>query len=165
MFYDNFENHVRTLDELGINSEEYGALLTPAIIERLTYQLKLIIGRYIKDTICNLTEIPSIINEELIARKNRSITDEKGDKNYLFKNHHDENPCSRSALVADQRFKNKCVFCKGSHQSDKYEAIRDSSARKEFLKSTKRCFLCLEECHFDWELSDQGHRLLLETFL
>ena len=147
LFYNNIENHVRTLDGLGINSEEYGALLAPAIIERLTYQLKLIIGQYIKDKICNLTEILSILNEELIARNNCSITDEKGGKNYLFKNHHDENPCSRSALVADQRFKNKCVFCKGSHQSDKYEAIPDPSARKEFLKSAKRCFLCFKERH------------------
>ena len=34
LFYDNIENHVRTLDGLGINSEEYGALLASAIIER-----------------------------------------------------------------------------------------------------------------------------------
>ena len=147
LFYYNIENHVRTLDGLGNNSEEYGALLAPAIIERLTYQLKPIIGQYIKDKICNLTEILSILNEELIARNNCSITDGKCGKNYLFKNHHDENPCSRSALVADQRFKNKCVFCKGSHQSDKYEAIPDPSARKEFLKSAKRCFLCFKERH------------------
>ena len=164
LLYDNIENHVRTLDGLGINSEEYGALLAPAIIERLTYQLKLIIGRYIKDKVCNLTEILSIINEELIARKNCSITDEKGGKNYLFNNHYDENPCSRSALVVHQRFKNKRVFCKGSHQSDKYEAIIDPSAKKEFLKSAKRCFLCLEERHFEWDLSDQAHMLLLQAF-
>ena len=44
LFYDNIKNHVRTLDGLGINSEEYGALLAPAIKERLTHQLKLTIG-------------------------------------------------------------------------------------------------------------------------
>ena len=102
-----------------------------------------------KDKICNLMEILSIINEELISRKNCSITDEKGGKNYLFNNQHDKNPCPRSALVANQRFKNKCVFCNGSHQPDKYKAITDPSARKEFLKSAKRCLLCLKERHFD----------------
>ena len=76
LFYNNIENQVRTLDGLGINSEEYGAQLPPAIIERLTRQLKLIVGRNIKDKICDLTEILSIINEELIACKNCSITDE-----------------------------------------------------------------------------------------
>ena len=34
LFYDNIEKHVRTLDGLGINSEEYGVLLASAIIER-----------------------------------------------------------------------------------------------------------------------------------
>ena len=48
LFYDNTENHVRTLDGLGINTEEFGALLAPAIIERLTHQSKLIIGWNIK---------------------------------------------------------------------------------------------------------------------
>ena len=65
----------------------------------------------------------------------------------MFNNHHDENPCYRSALVANQMFKSKCVFCKCSHQSDKYKAITDPSARKEFLKSARRCFLCLKERH------------------
>ena len=130
LFYDNIENHVRTLDGLGINSEEYGALLASAIIERLTHQLKLIIGQNINDKICDLTKILSIINENLIAHKNCSITDEKGGKNYLLSKHREENPCSRSTLVANQSFKNKCAFCKGSHQPDKYEAITDPSARK-----------------------------------
>ena len=51
----------------------------------------------------------------------------------MFKNCHDENPTS--ALVANQRFKNKCVFCKGSHWSDKCEVITNPSATKKLLKS------------------------------
>ena len=102
LFYDNIENHVRTLDGLGINSEEYGALLASAIIERLTHQLKLIIGRNIKDKIYDLTKILSIRNEKLIAHNNCSITNEKGSKNYLLNNNHEENSCYRSNLVANQ---------------------------------------------------------------
>ena len=70
---------------------------------------------------------------KLIVREICSITDEKGGKGYLFKNCHDENPTS--ALVANQRFKNKCVFCKGSHWSDKCEVITNPSATKKLLKS------------------------------
>ena len=57
LFYDDIESHVRSLDRLGINSQEYGALLVPFIIERLPHQLKLIIGRNIKDKIWDLTKI------------------------------------------------------------------------------------------------------------
>ena len=105
LFYNNIENHVRTLDGLGINSEEYGALLASAIIERLTHQLKLIIGRNIKDKIYDLTKILSIRNEKLIAHNNCSITNEKGGKNYLLNNNHEENSCYRSNLVANQILK------------------------------------------------------------
>ena len=135
------------MDRLGINSQEYGALLAPVIIERLPHQLNLIIGRNIKDKIWDLTKILSVINEELIARENCSIIDERGGKSYLFRKFHDENPALGSALLANQRFKNKCVFFKGLHWSDKCEVISDPSARKEFLKSAKRCFLCLKEGH------------------
>ena len=87
LFYDDIESHVRSLDRLGINSQEYGALLVPVIIERrLPHQLKLIIGRNIKDKIWDLTKILSVINEELIARENCSITDERGGESYLFRN-------------------------------------------------------------------------------
>ena len=57
LFYEDIENHVRSLDGLEINSQEFGALLAPVIIERLPHQLKLIIGRNIKDKICDLTKI------------------------------------------------------------------------------------------------------------
>ena len=40
LFYDNIENHVRTLDGLGINSKEYGALLASAIIEGTNASIK-----------------------------------------------------------------------------------------------------------------------------
>ena len=57
LFYEDIGNHVRSLDGLEINSQEFGALLAPVIIERLPHQLKLIIGRNIKDKICDLTKI------------------------------------------------------------------------------------------------------------
>ena len=65
-------------------------------------------GGNIKNKISNLRKF--LINDELIACKNCSIIDEKGGKSYWFSNHHNENSDFRSTLVANQRFKNKCVF-------------------------------------------------------
>ena len=87
------------MDGLGINSQEYGALLAPVIIERLPHQLKLIIGQNVKDKIWDLTKILSVINEELITRENCSIIDERVGKSYLFRKSHDENPASGSTKV------------------------------------------------------------------
>ena len=100
-----------------------------------------------KDKIWGLTKILSVINEELVAHENCSFLDEKGGKSYLFSDDHNENPASGTALVTNKKFRNKCVFCKGSHWSNKCELMADLSARKEFLRKelSERYFLCLEE--------------------
>ena len=63
----------------------------------------------------------------------------------MFSNYHNEDLASGSSLVVTQRFKNKCVFCKGSHWSNECEVITDPSVKKKFLKSAGGCFLCLKE--------------------
>ena len=68
-FFDNIESHVRSLQGLGIESKNYGSLLTPIILERLTNQLKLTISRNLKSEIWNLDEILMLINEEVRAQK------------------------------------------------------------------------------------------------
>ena len=89
-------------------------------MERLSHQLRLIIGQNIRDKNRDLTKILSVINEELAARENCSVTDEKDGKNYLHCSNSKENALvSGPALVTNQRFKNKFVFCKDTHWSDK----------------------------------------------
>ena len=44
----------------------------------------------------------------------------------------------------------KCVFCRGSHFSDKCSVISDCEARKKFLTENKKCFLCLGSGHLSW---------------
>ena len=53
-------------------------------MERLSHQLRLIIGQNIRNKNRDLTKILSVINEELAARENCSVTDEKGGKNYFI---------------------------------------------------------------------------------
>ena len=50
-FFDNIESHVRRLQGLGIESKNYGYLLAPIILERLSHQLKLIISQNLKSEI------------------------------------------------------------------------------------------------------------------
>ena len=60
LFCDDIESHVRSLDGLETNSQEYASLSALIIMERirLPHQLKLIIGKKIKDDL--------ISNERLI---------------------------------------------------------------------------------------------------
>jgi len=45
------------------------------------------------------------------------------------------------------RTKNKCVFCNGSHWSDRCKIVADLQNRKEFLKINRCCFVCLKKGH------------------
>ena len=47
-FYDDVESHVRGLSELGIEMENYGALISTLILEKLPPEVKLVITRNIK---------------------------------------------------------------------------------------------------------------------
>ena len=153
-FFYYIESHVRTLQGLGIESKNYGSLLAPIILGRLSHQLKLIITRNLKDEIWDLDKILLLISEELRAREsciipsnsfNSISNDEKrGGKNNLS---HFESLASRSTLYSKQTHENKCVFCRGNHWSDKCKVISEPEARKEYLRKGNRCFLCLNQSH------------------
>ena len=49
--FNNIKLHVRSLQELGIESKNYGSLLAPIMLERLPHQLKLIISQNLKSEI------------------------------------------------------------------------------------------------------------------
>ena len=68
-FFDKIESHTRSLQSLGIESQNYGSLLAPIILERLPHQFKLIISRNLKDEIWDLDKILELINEELRAKR------------------------------------------------------------------------------------------------
>ena len=61
LFYDNIESHVRSLLSLGVDSKNYGALLSPIIMEKLPNELRLIIIRNLKGEGWDLTKLLEIL--------------------------------------------------------------------------------------------------------
>ena len=47
-FYDDVESHVRSLKNLGVESESYGSLLSTVVMDKLPEEIKLIVSRNIK---------------------------------------------------------------------------------------------------------------------
>ena len=95
-----------------------------------------------------------LINEESRARESciipsnnfNSISD---DEKQVCKNNlsYFESPASVSALYSNQTHQNKCVFCHGSHYSNKCDVVSEPQARKEYLRKDSRCFLSLNQSH------------------
>ena len=67
--YDSIEANVRGLQSLGMDSEQYRALLIPVLQQKLPPDLQIEISRKIKNGEWNLSKLLEILKEELEARE------------------------------------------------------------------------------------------------
>ena len=157
-FYDDVESHVRSLKNLGVESESYGSLLSTVVMDKLPEEIKLIVSRNIKQDTWTLTNVLNVINAELRARESCTIPDASQDgKNVGFSNFTVSSLHSSHSRHSDSRshFKRSsgkpqslvCAFCKGNHWADKCNVISDVDGRKDFLQKGKLCFMCLRPDH------------------
>ena len=70
--YDRLETHIRSLQALGIDSEQFGPLLVPVLLDRLPAELSLIISRQYdatKGDVWELNDVLSSLKKEIEARE------------------------------------------------------------------------------------------------
>ena len=155
-FFDRIENHIRSLQSLGIESESYGKLLIPLIMEKLPGELRLIISRKIEQDVWDLDTLLKALNGELEARERCVLVgthnySEQGQANKSFgqffrgsKPKH--SPSTTAALVTQTRNVN-CTYCRQLHSSVNCKIVSDIRARKNLLRRQGRCFICLRRNH------------------
>ena len=81
-FNDDFESHVRSLSTLGNEIENYGALISALILEKLPPEAKLAVTRNIKENTWDLAKVLELINLEIRARETFTVPEKtEGDKN------------------------------------------------------------------------------------
>ena len=147
--YDNIESQARSLESLGIDSKNYGALLAPVIMEKIPHYIRLIINRKVKEW--DLQQMLEVLREELQARESCTSVNKDDEKPEIRKNsftsyYSRENlqPNTASSLLIGTP---SCVFCRGQHFADKCNVVSDVEARKCFLRKAGKCFLCLKSGH------------------
>ena len=139
---------MRSLNSLGVGTENYGAILAPIIMERLPLQIRLLITRNTKDT-WKIDNILKLLREELEARETCSNgvrnqeEEQRGGKHFLFSE--GCAPVAASSLFSKQAL--SCVFCNGAHYSDKCVVVTDLGDRKAALRKSGRCYSCLRSGH------------------
>ena len=68
--YDKVESNVRALENLGVSYEQFGSLLVPLILEKLSNMIKLQISRKLGSGNWNVQDFLACVNEEILAREN-----------------------------------------------------------------------------------------------
>ena len=150
--YNSLETSVRNLTELNVDINSYGTLLISLILERIPSELKVIISRRFKDDVWDLLSLIEIFKEELFARERIEAIDNtensfEGENLFTAQtlaNHSYKN----TRLNKSDREKQVCVYCQSkNHISTRCVNVKNVETRKNILRSSGRCYLCLNKGH------------------
>ena len=71
--YDKVELNIRALNSVGINSEHFGSLLIPIVLEKLPNMMRLQISRTLGKDNWNIDDFMKCINSEISVRESSNI--------------------------------------------------------------------------------------------
>ena len=139
--YDAVESHVRCLKSLGVTSSSYGSLLSSILMKKIPSELCLIISRETVKESWDLDSMMKVFEQELEARERAAV--ETG--NAVLKRPAKEHPTTAALLTGQSPA--SCCYCGGTHQSQQCESVSSTEQRKQLLRQTGRCFVCLKRGH------------------
>lgn len=145
--YDEIEAHVRGLQVLDVPTESYGSFLVPVLMTKIPEDIRLLVGREMKDREWNLSEILRILRSEIENRERcggvQALTPKE--EFYSPENRRNTKPPKSdipraAALFAENQPTStpSCTFCKQRHPT---------AMPQQCLKKEGRCFICLRKSH------------------
>lgn len=152
--YDTIESHIRSLQNLGVESKSYGSLLVPVIMSKIPEEMRLIVSRKFDQNTWDIDGMLEAFKTELEARERcfhmRSSSREEPPKRH---NTGIKQDSTTSALFVDNRKKEfdpttvTCTYCQGQHLSARCNIVSNVAARREILRRKGKCFNCLRSAH------------------
>ena len=149
---DKLWNHVRSLESLDVTGEQYGVILTPLVLSRLTPDIRLEWARHSEDREDDLVFLLDFVNSE-IENKERCSTiknlykTEKVQQNdsKIVDNVRSGTATALQAAAGQSR----CEFCEKAHPTVRcWNFLKCSiSEKKEKMRNKGLCFRCLTKGH------------------
>ena len=150
--YDKINVNIRGLSAMGITATQYGSLLIPIIMTKLTPELRLRIARESRNEVWVIGELMDLIKQEVEAREATEIVKVPATRHtgsLQIRDNHFRSNSTASALIA-QNSSVQCVYCNEAHYSASCKRVPGSQERKEILLWSGRCFSCLKPNHKSW---------------
>ena len=141
--YDVVESQVRGLRSLGVPAELYGSLLSSVLLNKLPQELRLVISRQTSEEEWNLDNLMEIIEREIAARERAASSS----SSYQVPRRTPREPPTATTLIYSSSIIPRCSYCRQSHTSNSCKAVIDIAERKQILKRSGRCFVCLRKNH------------------
>ena len=125
---------------LGVNAESYGSLLSSVLMTKLPSELRLMASRKFGDSDSwNFDELLKLIEAEVQARERSSA--------HSSQSEHRPKDLPTGATLFTDTWSLQCCFCQGEHPSQNCQAITGVDSRREVLRKTGRCYICLRKGH------------------
>ena len=143
--HDSVEAHIRGLRALGVPSGSYGGLLTSVLINKLPPEIRLIVSRTTTGESWDLDQVMKILEQETDARERASLSSAPN----TSRTTPPRMPTAATLVASNSESfgTNICVYCNQSHRSISCTTVVDVPARREVLRRTGRCYVCLKKHH------------------
>ena len=159
--YDKVEVHVRGLKSLKVPTASYGSLLIPVLLKKIPHDVRLLIGRQVKDGQWDLDRLLDLLREE-IENRERCGSIQADLPQFMPKsrpNSPEKRSPSTAAVLYSEGRRSKvsnCTYCRQEHTSTRCNVITDKKARKDILRKQGRCFICLRKNHVAAKCESKG---------
>ena len=135
---DTVETQVRALKALGVSAESYGGLLASILLNKLPPEVRLIVSRGLTSDNWELDKLVELFEAELDARERTMASRPK-------KTSQGRNPQTSQTLNTPTS--PSCVYCGQNHSSANCLTVSTVEARKQSLRRSGRCYICLKRNH------------------
>ena len=138
------ESQVRGLKSLGVESSSYGSLLLSVLLQKLPSELRLVLSRKVSEADWNLDELLKQLEREIEARERAAMSTSQ-----TVKKQGRDPPASAStaAALSSPSTTPNCYYCQQSHFSGECGVVTMPDERKQILRRSGRCYICLRKYH------------------
>ena len=151
--YDDVEANTRALEALGHKPDEYGELLLPLLPNKIPKEIRLSICKKVRKENWNFITVLDELKHEVENRERCeyvavSLLNE-GQSARRQSQSGNRGPATASALVtgSDQKTGPTCAYCTQPHPSTRCSVVTSVLKRKEILKTSGCCFVCIKRNH------------------
>ena len=133
------ESNVRSLRSLDVSADSYGSLLSSVLMNKLPPELRSIATRKFGGTDSwDFSVLLKVIQEEVQVREQSSVCKTQECRRPW------ELPTGAALLVNTPL---QCCFCQQEHSSQDCKVVVGVEARREKLRRSGRCYICLARGH------------------
>ena len=153
--FDTVTSHIRSLESLNVQPVTYASTFCPKLLTKLPSELRLIVSRTLRDDEWSVASLLTAIEQEVTARERSGMNVANQPTQ-----HRDVRPsiATAMALMSGNPSSSQpvCCYCSHPHKSIDCESVVQAGARKQILKKSGRCFICLKKGHLSRECRSTG---------